>query len=148
MSSDHSRLVEGYCALYREYFKEPYIFSGGKDGIAVKRLLSAGVTVDRALTVARESFSRSGYPWDNASSMAGLVSSWSVIVAALAKIKSIPKVVNKFEVRQQLDAVKALIAKHPHNEESVYHNPLARAELNLVELRTKLHELQQQLVGV
>lgn len=148
MSTEHSRFIEGYCELYRQHFKEPYIFAGGKDGTAVKRLLGTGVEVDRALQVARQSFARNGYPWDMASSIAGLVSAWSIIVAALAKRPEPykPRPVSRFEIRQQLDMVKIHIAKHPHNEESIFHNPDATVDVPLPELRKKLGVLERQLV--
>lgn len=150
MNSDHTKFIEGYCALYRQHFKEPYIFAGAKDGTAVKRLLAAKVPVDKALAVARESFSRSGYPWDMASSIAGLVSSWSIIVAALAKRPEPFKPSlgpSKFEIRQQIDITKMMIMKHPHNEESIFHNPEAQADIPLAELRQKLSELERKLLG-
>lgn len=152
MSSDHTKFVEGYCALYREFFKEPYVFHGAKDGAAIKRLLGAGVAVEKALSVAGESFRRSGYPWDMASSISSFVSAWSIIVAALAKnpnnepFKTKP--LSRYEIRQQMDIVKIMIAKHPHNEESIYHSPQEACDTPLPELRRKLAGLEKQLVGV
>lgn len=152
MSSDHTRFVEGYCALYREHFREPYVFAGAKDGTAVKRLLGAKVEVDKALGVASESFKRSGYPWDMASSISSFVGAWSIIVAALAKnphnepFKTKP--MSRYEIRQQMDIVKIMISRHPHNEESIYHNPQEACDTPLPDLRRKLAGLEKQLVGV
>lgn len=149
MSSDHSKFIEGYCNLYRQHFKEPYIFAGGKDGTAVKRLLGAGVSVDRAIDVAGQAFARSGYPWDMASSIAGFVGAWSIIVAALAKRPEPYKQAgpSKFDLRQQADAIKMMIARHPQNEESIYHDPSNPGEIPLHELRSRLNQLTKQICG-
>lgn len=142
-TTDRQEFIEGYCKLYELHFGGPYLFNGGKDGKAVKRFLDYGFPVAEALEILADSFTRTGYPYDGTATIAGFVSMWPHLLARRAK-QSI-KQVSRFDLRQQIDTVKLEISRHPHNHESIRHNPAATVDTPLPKLKQKLSQLENQL---
>lgn len=55
---DHALLIERWCEEFEKRFGTKYVFQGGKDGVAVKRLLEAGITPDKAISTAMAAWSK------------------------------------------------------------------------------------------
>lgn len=142
--SAHTEFIEGYCKLYQQHFGGPYLFNGGKDGSAVKRLMANHIPVNEALAILKDSFTRAGYPWDNTSTIAGFVSVWPILVAERAKRSNpnIKKPLTRWELQRQIELVKEQIANHPHNPESIKEDREATVEVPLEAWRKKLEELK------
>lgn len=49
----HRELIEAWANAYREVFRANYVFGGGKDGSAVKRLIATGMTPGEVVQLAR-----------------------------------------------------------------------------------------------
>ena len=85
----HKELIDRWCAAYQERFKSPYVFQGGKDGVAVKKLLASGIDVDSAIANAKRAWDLPRFPkfWNcntQASTLAGFVGAYSKIVVELS----------------------------------------------------------------
>lgn len=146
--NDHSDFIASYCNLYEQYFGVPYMFNGGKDGSAVKRLLATRVDMDRILTILTSAFTQTGYPYDAACTIAGFVSVWPVLVAKEAKRNLLSPTIkrpllSRWDLQRQIDLVKEQIARHPHNPESVHEDRNEVVEVPLETWRRKLNELKQ-----
>lgn len=146
--SDHSEFIASYCDLYEQYFGVPYLFSGAKDGAAVKRLLATGVELEKILTTLTAAFTQTGYPYDAACTIAGFVSVWPVLVAKEAKRQLLSPTVkrpalSRWDLQRQMDLVKEQIAKHPHNGESVHEDQNEIVDVPLEVWRQKLDELKK-----
>jgi hypothetical protein len=148
-TTDRQEFIDGYCKLYEQHFGGPYLFNGGKDGSAVKRFLAYGYPVNQALDILSDAFTRTGYPYDGAVTMAGFVAMWPRLLAENAKrTRQITRPLSRFELRQQIDIIRIRISQHPHNPESVRHDPSQEAEIPLKELKRKLTTLEDQLISV
>jgi hypothetical protein len=84
-ASEHQALVADFGEAYADAFGVAYKFAGGKDGKAVKELLSGGRTREEILSVAKRAWSKlSGFLHQQASTLHGLNSKWNEIQTALA----------------------------------------------------------------
>lgn len=88
----HKELIDRWCVAYQERFKSPYVFQGGKDGTAVKKLLASGIDVDSAISNAKRAWDLPILPkfWNcntQASTLAGFVGAYSKIVVELSNTK-------------------------------------------------------------
>jgi hypothetical protein len=82
--SAHAVFVKAWADAYLEAFGDPYIFSGGKDGAAVKRLLNSGMTPDDLLAIARQAWTHGKqFNCKQAASIAGFASRLNDIRAEL-----------------------------------------------------------------
>lgn len=146
--SNHSDFIASYCELYEQYFGTPYMVSGAKDGAAVKRLLATGVELEKVIAVLGSAFTQSGYPYDNACTIAGFVSVWPILAAREAKRHMMCPVVKqpltRWELQQQINLIKQEIIWHPHNSDSVREDQSAVVDVPLQQWRDKLRELQRQ----
>lgn len=149
-TSDRQEFIDGYCSLYESHFGGPYLFNGAKDGLAVKRFLDYGFPVPKALEILADSFTRTGYPYDGATTIAGFVSQWPRLLAEKAKRDkpSPPKPMSRFEIRQHIDIIKLRISSHPHNSESVRHDPNAEVDHSMEFLKKKQIELENKLLSL
>lgn len=146
-STDRQEFIDGYCRLYELHFGGKYMFQGAKDGNAIKRFLDYGYPVNEALEILQDSFTRTGFPYDGTTTIASFVSMWPHLLAAKAK-RDKPRVLNKFELRQKMDIVKMMIARHPHNPSSVYYDPNIKPEQDYKVLLRTLSDIQNQLVDL
>lgn len=82
--SEHTAFVKAWADAYEEVFGDPYIFAGGKDGSAVKRLLKTGVPVPELLAIARAAWGRNQlFNCKQAASIAGFAGRLNDIRAEL-----------------------------------------------------------------
>jgi len=82
--SEHTLFVKAWGDAYEETFGDPYIFAGGKDGSAVKRLLKTGVPPDELLAIARAAWSHNQlFNCKQAASIAGFAGRLNDIRAEL-----------------------------------------------------------------
>jgi hypothetical protein len=146
-TTDRQEFIDGYCRLYQLHFGGPYMFQGGKDGTAVKRFLAYGFPVKEALDVLQDAFTRTGFPYDGTATIAGFVSMWPHLIAARAKREK-PKPVSKFELRQKMDIIKMMIARHTHNPSSVRYDITAKPEHDYDDLRKQLAEIENKLISL
>lgn len=148
--NNHKEFINGYCQLYEQHFGGPYLFCGGKDGAAVKRLLSSHVPISEALNILKDSFTRTGYPWDRTVTIAGFVSVWPVLVAERAKRANpnIKRPVTRWELQRQIEMVKEQISSHPHNPESIHEDRSAVTDISLEQWRRKLDDLKRQYAAL
>jgi hypothetical protein len=146
-TSDRQEFIDGYCKLFELHFGSRYMFQGAKDGNAVKRFLAYGFPVKEALEVVQDSFTRTGFPYDGTTTIASFVSMWPHLIAARAK-RERPKPLSKFELRQKMDLIKMMLARHPHNPSSVRYDMFAKPEQDYNTLRKQLADIENQLVGL
>lgn len=148
-TTDREEFIAGYCTLYEQHFKGPYMFNGGKDGSAVKRFLDYGYPVADALDILSDSFTRTGYPYDATVTIAGFVSMWPRLLAEKAKRERQPasKPLSRFEIRQRIDIIKLRLAQHPHNPDSVRYDLSEKAETSYETLKRMLTSLENQLIN-
>lgn len=142
--STHTDFIHSYCKLYEQHFGGPYLFQGGKDAAAVKRFTAAGINLDDAMKILQDSFTRSGYPYDNTCTIAGFISAWPRLLADRAKKNNsaTKQSLTRWDLQRQIEYVKEAISSHVHNPESIHENRDAIAEVSLPELRRKLDELK------
>jgi hypothetical protein len=86
----HQELIDRWCIAFKERFRSPYVVQGGKDGIAVKRLLASGVTAEDAISNAKKAWDMIESPklWNcnnQSSTLAGFAGAYSKIVVELSK---------------------------------------------------------------
>jgi hypothetical protein len=143
--SDRQEFIDGYCRLYELHFGGPYMFQGGKDGSAVKRFLDYGYPVKDALEILADSFTRTGFPYDGTTTIASFISMWPHLIAAKAKREK-PRALSKFELRQKMDIIKMMLARHPHNPSSIRYDPSAKVEHGYDDLRKQLTEIEDKLI--
>lgn len=139
----HTEFIEGYCKLYEQHFGGKYLFSGAKDSAAAKRLLKSGVPIAEALRVVGDAFTRTGYPWDSATTIASLVSNWARLLAA-GKKQAKP---SRHILVRQIEALESEIAQHPANHEYVgaLKNPTQAQYDQLDGMKKQLREIKRQL---
>lgn len=148
--SQHKEFIAAYAQMYEQHFGGPYLFQGGKDGSAVKRLMANHVPISEAMAILKDSFTRTGYPWDRTVTIAGFVSVWPVLVAERAKRANpnIKKPVTRWDLQRQIEYVKEQISHHPHNPESIYEDRNAVTDVSLEQWRKKLEELKKQYAAL
>lgn len=144
-ATDRQEFIDGYCKLFELHFGSRYMFQGAKDGTAVKRFLAYGFPVKEALEVVQDSFTRTGFPYDGTATIAGFVSMWPHLIAARAKREK-PKQLTKFELRQKMDIIKMVMARHPHNPASIRYDLSAKPDQDYNDLRKQLTDIENQLV--
>lgn len=88
----HKELIEQWCLAYQARFGSPYVFQGGKDGIAVKKLLATGIDAESAIKNAKLAWDmpESAKFWacnNQASTVAGFVGAYNKIVVELSKVQ-------------------------------------------------------------
>lgn len=140
----HTEFIHQYCKLYEQHFGGPYLFNGGKDASAVKRFLAAGIQIEDAMKMLQDSFTRSGYPYDNTCTIAGFVSAWPRLLAERAKRNNptVKRPLTRWDLQRQIELVKEQINQHPHNPESIHEDRSALVDTPLETWRRKLEELK------
>jgi hypothetical protein len=56
VTSFHQAFTDGWCRRFEGRFRFKYVFAGGKDGTAVKKLASLGMTAEEILTLAEKAW--------------------------------------------------------------------------------------------
>jgi hypothetical protein len=87
----HQQLIDLWCRAFQERFGSPYVFQGGKDGMAAKKLLASGIDPQSAINNARLAWDVPTLPkfWNcntQASTLAGFVGAYTKIVVELSKV--------------------------------------------------------------
>lgn len=75
--------TQGYEEAFLKACGERYRFNGAKDGQAIKKLRSFGVSAEECIARAKMALGRAGYPFDNCATIAGFVSMWNHLARAL-----------------------------------------------------------------
>lgn len=148
--SDREQFISEYCRLYELHFGGRYLFNGGKDGSAVKRFLDYGFPVEEAMEILADAFTRTGYPFDGCTTIAGFVSNWPRLLAERAKKQKLTRArpLSRFEIRQMIDIIKLRISNHPHNPDSIRYDRNTLADMDYEDLKKKLRRLEDQLISI
>lgn len=79
-------LTDGWMAIYQRKFDGKYVFDGGRDGKAVKKLLETGLTVPRLLEMAEKAWDLSDkFLAGHSTTIHGFMNYFNQIQAQLSK---------------------------------------------------------------
>jgi hypothetical protein len=90
--SPHQEFIDRWCKAYEARFGSPYVVQGGKDGIAVKKLLASGIDIESAISNAKRAWDlpQSSKFWNcntQAATLAGFHGAYSKIVVELSNTR-------------------------------------------------------------
>lgn len=98
--SPHVQFVDGWTKAYKEHYGIAYKFAGAKDGVAAKSLLATGRTPQELLEMAKQCWSRTGFDFQQATTIAGFNSRYNQIATQLLKPNG-----RRFEAREHQEQV-------------------------------------------
>lgn len=73
-TSPHKAFIETWCQMYEQAFGDKYVFHGGRDGAAVKRLLETGMEPDKLVSLAVKAWGRASFNCKQSTSITGFAS--------------------------------------------------------------------------
>lgn len=98
--SPHVQFVDGWTKAYVEHYGIAYKFAGAKDGVAAKSLLATGKTPHELLEMAKQCWIRTGFDFQQATTIAGFNSRYNQIATQLLKPNG-----RRFEAREHQEQV-------------------------------------------